>query len=139
MSLVNQLNVPTVDWTIKGVKVYSDGSNNLTLDASGNSSYNVVFSKYGVKKAVVGTNIDICSNTVLNSCAMTIGQFDNSSNTNLNAYGAYYSFGESATQLAYGSTATRTSTGRPGYIRYNTSDNLFEFWSTLSNFTPLDI
>ena len=125
-------NDPTKLWNITGNRLRSSNNTILKLDASGSSS-NIILSKNDISLCTIGTNVDICSNSVLNSCAMTIGIFDYSANTNLNTYGAYYSFGESSTQIAYGGTSTRPPIGRPGYIRYNSDDYSVEFWSTLTN------
>jgi len=125
-------NDPTQRWLITGNRLRSSNNTLLKIDASGSSS-NIRFSKNDASLCVIGTNVDACSNSVLNSCALSVGSSDFSNNTNINTFGAYYSFGETTTQLAFGSTATRSSIGRPGYIRYNTDDNGFEFWNVLTS------
>ena len=122
------LNTTSLNWQVSALKLRSNSS--LNIDSSG---ANIRFTRNDASLCIIGTNVDACSNSVLNSCALSVGSSDFSNNTNTNTFGAYYSFGETNTQLAFGSTATRSSTGRPGYIRYNTDDNGFEFWSTLSN------
>ena len=130
--MANQLNIQNIDWTIKGIKLYSDNSNNLVLDASSNPNYNIILSKNSVKKSVIGTSIDPSnSNTYTNSCALTIGTQDSSLNTSINCYGTYYSNGVSAIKIPADSSNNRPS-GQNGYIRYNTDFDFLEYYSTLS-------
>ena len=128
------LSDPTQRWLITGNRLRSSNNTLLKIDASGSTS-NLVLSKNDISLCTIGTNIDskIPDTSIINTCATTIGTYDFSSNTNLNTYGAYYSFGSQATEVAFGNTSTQPSTGKPGYIRYNTQTYTVDYWSTLNN------
>ena len=122
------LNTTSLNWQVSALKLRSNSS--LNIDSSG---ANIRFTRNDASLCVIGTNVDACSNAILNSCALSVGSSDFSNNTNTNTFGTYYSFGESATQIAFGNSSSEPSNGRPGYIRYNTDEYAIEFWSTLSN------
>jgi len=85
-------------------------------------------------KASFGSNSDRLitdSSGILASCSLNVGRTKNQ--TNSNVYGTYYSNNESATRIAYDTSANRPYPGYPGYIRYNTDTNLIEYWNNLTN------
>lgn len=85
-------------------------------------------------KASFGSNSDVLitdSSGILASCSLNVGRTTNQTNTN--TYGTYYSNNESATRIAYDTSANRPYPGYPGYIRYNTDTNLIEYWNNLTN------
>lgn len=85
-------------------------------------------------KMSIGSNSDSLitdSSGILASCSLNIGRTTNQ--TNSNVYGTYYSNNESATRIAYDTSANRPYPGYPGYIRYNTDENLIEYWNVPTN------
>jgi hypothetical protein len=85
-------------------------------------------------KANIGSNnnaIITSSNPIINSCKLGIGSTDVSGN--MNNYGVYYTDGVSATQIAAETTINRPAQGKPGYVRYNSTTFLIEYWNTNTN------
>ena len=125
----SQFNKTGIDWDITAYKVYSNPNTNLTLDASGNAS--LYINTNNVNRAIIGKNIT--GNTILASCVANFGTVDTSNNiSNMNTYGTYYSNGVSALKIPADTTVSRPP-GQTGYIRYNTTTNLIEYWNGQAN------
>ena len=91
-------------------------------------------------KASFGSNssqiIDSTSE-IISNCSLNMGSSNNLTNTNV--YGTYFSNNSSAILLPADVSANRPP-GQVGYIRFNTTINLIEFWDVDSNsWVPLDI
>ena len=85
-----------------------------------------------------GIDFDPSSNIVFNrnnSTIATLGSktIASTSRTGLDVNGSYYSNGVSAIQIPADTSNNRPSTGLAGYIRYNTSTNVIEYWNNSTN------
>ena len=91
-------------------------------------------------KASIGSNssqIVDASSGIISTCSLNVG--NSTTTTSFNTYGTYYSNNSSAIKIPSDTSANRPP-GETGYLRFNTTINLLEFWSpsTLS-WTPLGI
>ena len=115
------LNISNYNWQIFGKNIQSNYNTNLTLDASLNSK---IYFNTNLKSVLIGNNL--LNKSIDSSCVMTIGTPDLSTNTSINVYGSYYSYGTSAMQIPF-DTSNNAPSGKSGYIRYNTTENLI-YW-----------
>jgi len=83
-------------------------------------------------KASVGSNSSalIDGSGIISTCDFNVGSSTNLTNTNV--YGPYYSNNGSALLLPADISANRPH-GLTGYIRFNTTLNILEYWSQSSN------
>lgn len=79
-------------------------------------------------KMSVGSNSSalIDGSGIVSTCSLNVGDLLNT--TSMNTYGTYYSNNSSALLLPADISANRP-TGQTGYIRFNTSVNLLEYWN----------
>jgi hypothetical protein len=113
--MTTRLNIPDINWLVSASKIQSNYGQNITLDACGNS--NVVIMTDASNVAVFGPNT-IAGTTY---------------NTSLNVNGPYFTNGVSATQIAADTSNNRPYPGLAGYIRFNTTANLVEYWNIITN------
>lgn len=114
--MTSRLNIPDINWLVSASAVQSNPGQNLTLDASGNSS-NVIITTDSSNVATFG------SNTIAGTTY----------NKSLNVNGPYFTNGVSATQIAADSSNNRPYPGQSGYIRYNTTTHFLEYWNSSTN------
>ena len=83
-------------------------------------------------KMSVGSNSSdlIDGSGIISTCSLNVGGTANTSG--MNTYGTYYSNNASALLLPADISANRPP-GQAGYIRFNTSVNLLEYWNPPSN------
>jgi len=125
----SDFNTGSFNWKVYASNIQSNSGQNLTLEASDNSS--LYIDTNNVNRAIIGKNIT--GNTILDSCVANFGTVDTSNNqSNLNTYGTYYSNGASAMKIPADSSNNRPP-GQTGYMRYNTDINLIEYWNSNSN------
>lgn len=83
-------------------------------------------------KMSVGSNSSelIDGSGIISTCSLNVGR--NTNITGINTYGTYYSNNSSALLLPADISANRP-TGQSGYIRYNTTLNVLEYWNPTSS------
>uniref|UniRef100_A0A6C0DSY9 Glycine-rich domain-containing protein n=1 Tax=viral metagenome TaxID=1070528 RepID=A0A6C0DSY9_9ZZZZ len=129
---------PSKNFIVKASKIYTGPTTNLTLDVSGNN--NLYINTNSINKAIIGSNI-ASGNAILNTCVFNVGTTDTSNNlANMNVYGTYFSDAVSAIKIPANDSNNRPP-GKTGYIRYNTTFNIIEYWnagtSTWTNISAL--
>lgn len=107
--------------SMRANNIASNLNDNFTLDACGNAN------------VVVRTNNSNVANFGPNTIASTIY------NTSLNVNGPYFTNNVSALQIPADSSNNRPA-GVAGYIRYNTTINFLEYWSSVTSmWIPIDL